>query len=100
MGSNPSSSAINSVDYAESLPPDSECDGGSVCRSVCIPPDEGALMAAIDRLTRALATADDVSVPELVAERRAMREELAAMRERDADVVRLEDERAQKGPRR
>jgi hypothetical protein len=57
-------------------------------------------MAAIDRLTRALATADDVSIPELVAERRAMREELAAMRERDADVVRLEDERAQKGPRR
>ena len=39
----------------------------------------GALQAAIDRLTRAIATADDQTIPHLVTERRAMRDELSAL---------------------
>lgn len=45
------------------------------------------LEAAIDRLTRALASAEDDAIGELVAERRAMREELRALREREAGNV-------------
>jgi hypothetical protein len=58
------------------------------------------LEAAIARLTRALATADDDVIAELVAERRAMREELRVLRETNADVVRLDAERARRGPKR
>jgi hypothetical protein len=57
------------------------------------------LQAAIDRLTRALATADDETVAELVAERRALREELAELRQVDAGVVRLDDERTRRRSR-
>jgi len=57
-----------------------------------------ALEAAIDRMTRALVTATDEEIAELVAERRAMREELRALREVDAGVVvRLDDERHRRG---
>jgi hypothetical protein len=38
-----------------------------------------ALQAAIDRLTRVIATADDQTIPHLVTERRAMRDELSAL---------------------
>jgi hypothetical protein len=38
------------------------------------------LEAAIERVTRALVTAADAVIPELVAERRAMREELEGLR--------------------
>jgi ribosomal protein L29 len=58
------------------------------------------LQAAIDRLTRALATADDETIAELVAERRSLREELAELRQADAGVVRLDDERTRRRPRR
>jgi uncharacterized protein YeeX (DUF496 family) len=52
------------------------------------------LEAAIARLTRAIVSAvDDVVAAELVAERRAMREELRALREREAGVVRIEERR-------
>lgn len=44
------------------------------------PSPQAALEAAILRLTAALATASDDVIGELVAERRAMREELAALR--------------------
>ena len=47
------------------------------------------LEAAIERVTRALATADDDTIAELVAERRAMREELRALREVSAGVVHI-----------
>jgi hypothetical protein len=46
------------------------------------PLDEATLKAAIDRLTRALATVDDEAIPDLVAERRALREEVSALRDR------------------
>jgi hypothetical protein len=54
------------------------------------------LQAAIDRLTRALTTASDDIIPDLVTERRALREELRALRETSAGVVRLDDERARR----
>jgi hypothetical protein len=38
------------------------------------------VQAAIDRVTRALATADDDVIADLVAERRALREDLRALR--------------------
>jgi hypothetical protein len=44
-------------------------------------------------------TADDDTIPELIADRRAMREELHALREGNADVVRLDDERARREPK-
>jgi hypothetical protein len=44
------------------------------------------LEAAIGRVTRALVMADDEAIPELVAERRAMRAELDALR-RSENVV-------------
>jgi hypothetical protein len=47
-----------------------------------------ALEAAIERVTRALVTATDEVIPELVAERRAMREELEGLR-RGENVVPL-----------
>jgi len=58
------------------------CDAAAVCTSVCTPLDEADLEAAIASLTRALAAADDHALAvEFVRERRAMREELRAMRE-------------------
>jgi hypothetical protein len=63
-------------------------------------PDEAALTSAIGRITRALATADDAAVAGLVQERAALRLELADLRATDAGVVRLDDERARRGPRR
>ena len=59
--------------------------------------DEATIQAAIDRLTRALATAADDAIPGLVDERRALREELRELREGDAGVVRLDDERPRRG---
>jgi hypothetical protein len=47
---------------------------------------QAALEAAIDRLTRALVTAADEVIPELVEERRAMPEELEGLR-RGENVV-------------
>jgi hypothetical protein len=58
------------------------------------PPDEAVLQAAIDRLTRALATADDEAIGALVAERAELRAELRALRE--AGVVSLDEERAKR----
>jgi hypothetical protein len=50
--------------------------------------DRGAILeAAIDRLTRALVSVDDDVIPELVAERRGLREELHALREAGAGNV-------------
>jgi hypothetical protein len=40
-----------------------------------------------------------LNTPGFVAERRALREELHALRDGDADVVRLDDERARRGPK-
>ena len=77
-----------------------ETEPGPICTSVCTPVDETILGAAIDRLTRALATADDEDIAGLVTERRALREELALLREQGAGVVRLDDERARRGPKR
>ena len=73
-------------------------EAGILCSSVCTPLDEATLQAAIDRVTAALATADDDAIAELVAERRAMREELRAMREETAGVTHL-DERASRVPK-
>jgi hypothetical protein len=50
-------------------------EAAAICTSVCTPVD-GAILAAIDGVTRALATADDGAIPELVAERRALPEPL------------------------
>jgi hypothetical protein len=78
----------------------SEGEAAAICTSVCTLPDEAVLQAAIDRLTRALATADDDVIAELVAERAALREERRAMREGDAGVVRLDSERARRETKR
>ena len=58
---------------------------------------EALIEAAIARITAALLSASDDMIPDLVAERRALREELRALRERGAGVVRLEAERARRG---
>jgi hypothetical protein len=59
--------------------------------------DRAAMLeAAIDRVTRALATAEDDAIVELVSERRALRAELRELREAGAGVVRLDDERARR----
>lgn len=75
--------------------------GGSpaICTSICTPLDAGTIEAAIGRLTRALAAADDATIPALVDERASLRAELRALHAGDA-VVRLDDERARRGPRR
>jgi hypothetical protein len=59
--------------------------------------DEATIQEAIDRLTRALATATDDAIPGLVDERRALREELGELREGKAGAVRPDDERAPGG---
>jgi hypothetical protein len=85
--------------YDGSTRADSDGDDDSVCTFVCtLPLDEATLKGAIARLTRVLAGADDDTIRELVAERRAMREELAAIREEGASVNRLGE--APRGPRR
>jgi len=62
-------------------------------------PNEAALEAGIAAITRAIASASDDEIPALVDERRAMRAELAALREgRAGNVVRL-DERRKGGAR-
>jgi hypothetical protein len=60
--------------------------GGSAAASLPHRPgvDEATIQAAIDSLTRALATAADDAIPGLVDERRALREELRELREGDA----------------
>jgi hypothetical protein len=72
---------------------DDDRGAAAVCTSVCTPLDEGALQAAMDRLTRALATAADDEISAIVEERRSLREELHSMREGVAGVVRLEPAR-------
>ncbi len=62
-------------------------------------PDAGVLQAAIDRVTTVLATADDDMVAELVSERWALRLELHALHDGDADVFMLDDERARREKR-
>jgi hypothetical protein len=52
------------------------------CTTVCTQIDAETLEAAIARLTVVLTTAAVDAIPGLVDERRAMREELQAMRER------------------
>jgi hypothetical protein len=54
------------------------------------------LQAAIDRVTIALATAPNEAVAELVAERRALRDELREMHRGEAGVVPLNDVRERK----
>jgi hypothetical protein len=75
-----------------------ECS--AVCTTVCTPPpDEDLLEGAIARVTRALLTADDATIAELVTERRALRGELAELRAKrapSADVVSLDEERAKR----
>ena len=71
-----------------------------VAGQVAAAPDEATIRGAIDSITRALAMAADEAIPELVSERAAMRRELAELRQVDAGVVRLEDERARRGRRR
>jgi hypothetical protein len=70
---------------------DVEGGAAAVCTYVCTPIEAEEIQAAIDRLTRALATADDATIPEVVAERRALREDLAELLERGAGVVRIVD---------
>jgi hypothetical protein len=69
---------------------------GTVRTVIRTPLDEAALHAAIDRLTRALATADDETIAELVAERRSLREELRELLQVDAGVVRLDGARVRR----
>ena len=72
-------------------------NAAAICSPICTTLDEGTLEAAIDRLTRALASAPDAAIGELVAERAALREELRALRDARAGVVRLDDERTRRG---
>jgi hypothetical protein len=72
----------------------------AVCSPVCTPLDGATIEAAIAGLTRALAAVDVPELAaELVAERRALREELKELRRGDigAGVVRLDDERTRRG---
>jgi hypothetical protein len=55
--------------------------------------------AAIARLTVAMTTAADDEIPALVTERRALRDELRALRQMEAGVVRLDDQRKRWGPK-
>ena len=74
-----------------------EGDVASVRTSVRTPLDEAdVLQAAIARLTRALATADDDTIGDLVTERAALRRELAELRE-GGDVVRLDEAKRRRG---
>jgi len=57
------------------------------------PGRRATLQAAVDRLTRAITTAADDAIPELVAERRALREELREQREAKAPVPSLAEGR-------
>ena len=59
--------------------------------AVCTPLDEATLEAAIASVTRALAATNDPQLAgELVAERRAMREELGELRQVGTSVVHLD----------
>ncbi len=85
------------MDNITVLVPGDVVSHGPVCSSVCTPhPSEAILEAAIHRLTAALATASDETIPDLVTERRALRDELRALREGSAEVVHLDDERGRR----
>jgi len=58
--------------------------------------DEAMIEAAIRRLTLALATADDDTIAELVAERRALRDEVRQLREAAGNVRHLDAHRKPK----
>ena len=72
----------------------------AICTTICTSVDGAILKAAIDGVTRVLAAADDGAIPGLVAERRALREELAALQEQGDGVERLDDKRVKRGPTR
>ncbi len=73
---------------------ESEGESGAVCRSVCTPLAEATFDAAIASVTRALAATDDPALAaELVGERRALREELRALRDAAADVTNATERR-------
>ncbi len=76
----PLSPPVNSSGSCEAADVAGTDEGGSVCTSVCTPPSADVVRAAIDRLTHALSTAADDVIPELVAERAALRAELEALR--------------------
>jgi hypothetical protein len=81
----------------------SEGGPSAICTSVCTPLDEAELQAAIDRLTQALATVDGNAIAELVAEQRALREELSGLQRDGAKVISLDEHAARparRGPRR
>jgi len=59
--------------------------------------DEATIEAAIARLTARLASADDASIDGLLAGLASLREDLRALRESGAGVVRLDDERTRRG---
>jgi hypothetical protein len=65
---------------------------GSAAASAAASASDAVLTAAIDRVTRALATADDGTIRELVAERRELRAERDALRA-GANVVSLDAHR-------
>jgi hypothetical protein len=65
-------------------------DRAAICSRVCTSPEEATIEAAIARLTRALATAGDAAIENLVTERASLREELRAMRESRAGIARVE----------
>ena len=74
---------------------------GFVCTSVCTLPKASDIEAAIANVTRLLARTDDATTAaDLVTERASLREELRAMRGGEAGVIRLQDERARRNPRK
>jgi hypothetical protein len=66
--------------------------GRGVCSSVGTSVDEGTLEAAIASVTRALAATDDAELAaQLVAERRALRDELSATLDAKGGAIHMVD---------
>ena len=99
LGEHPSN-ALDRENKAVREPRSTEIDRVETPVAQSWPNAEAALGAAIERLTRALAAASDDAIPDLVAERRAMREELEARRRAASGAVDLDTERARRRPRR
>jgi hypothetical protein len=85
----------------EQLGPLGREDGASFAPPFAPPLKAFDVEAAIANVTRLLARTDDATTAaDLVNERASLRDELRTMRDGEAGVIRLQDERARRKPRK
>ena len=96
----PRSPPRKTTDAEEQVEPLGQENGASFAPPFAPPLKASDIEAAIANVTRLLARTDDATTAaDLVKERASLRDELRAMRDGEAGVIRLDDARARRKPR-